>query len=846
MESGKIHYYPYLVNTVSVPDGGSIAAYFSEAAFFTMSGELNQASDGRWPVTENGMFLVRITAKDGTWSQALIPMDQIEFKAPRISLSAAESAIQITVHADSKIASLTVNGYPVTGVNGTECSVSFPVTYGGEYTVVATDEQNLVSTQTVTISVPLVIDPDALTITPKVDPENGGIKVTVVLDPEGLSGGDYGTGSDPAKNNYVPDYEAELTNDPEEPGEEGNGMRAAANAQSAADTSTSDPTDDFTFVITDEGSYAVAVRSGASIAYTDTLTVSVDDKTTSEATCLDAAVFLRTLTVVYGENTYTDSAELVSVSGPLGHDWGTPTYEWADDCSTVKATRTCKRVESHVETETVKTSKEVTKPASCEEIGETTYTAVFENTAFTTQTKTVADINPTGHDYAFTEWTWDGFKSATATFTCSKDASHAVTVNTVPVETSRTEPTDTATGKIVYTATVIFEGNTYTAQKEDIIPAKGHRYGDPTWTWTGVESAKAVFVCDEGDDRQEIDAAISSKTTPASCEEDGRILCTAEVFFGGKEYSDTKIVTLDKTGHDWSEPEFRWSDDGRTATAVQICRRDASHMRTFTSAVRTETMPSFGFGSQTTVCTATVVIDGKLYRDTITVTSPRLIAPLFPTEPHPTAPEDKRPENEPVLNIPGTAHPASEGLPFTDVMPGDWFWEDVKYVYENGIMNGVSATKFDPLSVLTRSMIVTVLYRMEGEPEVPEQGVFTDVPADEWYSDGVSWAASKEIVNGYGNGKYGPTDNVTREQLAAILFRYANWKGYDTSIGEDTNILSYDDAFDISGWAVSAMQWACGTGVLDSGNTAAIRPTEPAARSEIARAIRVFFEEAVR
>ena len=76
--------------------------------------------------------------------------------------------------------------------------------------------------------------------------------------------------------------------------------------------------------------------------------------------------------------------------------------------------------------------------------------------------------------------------------------------DTVPVETSRTEPTDTATGKIVYNATVIFEGNTYTTQKEDIIPAKGHRYGDPTWTWTGVESAKAVFVCDEGDDRQEI------------------------------------------------------------------------------------------------------------------------------------------------------------------------------------------------------------------------------------------------------------------------------------------------------------------------------------------------------
>lgn len=103
--------------------------------------------------------------------------------------------------------------------------------------------------------------------------------------------------------------------------------------------------------------------------------------------------------------------------------------------------------------------------------------------------------------------------------------------------------------------------------------------------------------------------------------------------------------------------------------------------------------------------------------------------------------------------------------------------------------------------------------------------------------------ASRGIVLGYGNGKYGPDDSVTREQLAAILFRYAKVKGYDVSIGENTNILSYDDAFDISSWAFPAMQWACGTNVINSGKTAAIRPADPATRGEIAHAIHFFLEK---
>ncbi|MBR4205516.1 MAG: S-layer homology domain-containing protein, partial [Clostridia bacterium] len=185
-------------------------------------------------------------------------------------------------------------------------------------------------------------------------------------------------------------------------------------------------------------------------------------------------------------------------------------------------------------------------------------------------------------------------------------------------------------------------------------------------------------------------------------------------------------------------------------------------------------------------------------------------------------------------------------MPFADVTSDSPAYDDIRFVYENGIMNGVSDMLFDPHGSLTRGMIVTILWRIEGRPEIGYSGTFSDVPAGEWYTDGVEWAASHGIVLGFGDGTYGPDKPVTREQVAVILYRYAQFKGVDTSVGEDTNILSYDDAFDISSWAFPAMQWACGTDILDSGNTAAIRPGEPASRAEIARAIRVYLEDAAK
>ena len=168
-------------------------------------------------------------------------------------------------------------------------------------------------------------------------------------------------------------------------------------------------------------------------------------------------------------------------------------------------------------------------------------------------------------------------------------------------------------------------------------------------------------------------------------------------------------------------------------------------------------------------------------------------------------------------------------LPFIDVNLSDSFYGDVKYVYENGIMNGISATEFAPNSTLTRAMVVTILYRVEGTPDVEFKGTFTDVEAGEWYSEAVEWAAANGIVNGYGNGKFGPMDAVTLEQLAAILNRYADFKDY--AVGEGAAVTGT-----VSDWAVANVNWAVANDILATvGNY-----TVPALRSEVATAIHAF------
>ena len=144
----------------------------------------------------------------------------------------------------------------------------------------------------------------------------------------------------------------------------------------------------------------------------------------------------------------------------------------------------------------------------------------------------------------------------------------------------------------------------------------------------------------------------------------------------------------------------------------------------------------------------------------------------------PKIPKQEEPKAEEPKPVVKEVKEEEDALPFKDVAKTDSFYDDVKFVFENGIMNGVSATEFAPFSTLTRAMIVIILYRVEGEPLIPYTGAFADVEDGTWYTYGVEWAAANGIVNGYDEGKYGPNDAVTLEQLAAILNRYAVFKGY--------------------------------------------------------------------
>lgn len=174
--------------------------------------------------------------------------------------------------------------------------------------------------------------------------------------------------------------------------------------------------------------------------------------------------------------------------------------------------------------------------------------------------------------------------------------------------------------------------------------------------------------------------------------------------------------------------------------------------------------------------------------------------------------------------------------PFTDAVPSAWYHDGVHYCLENGLMRGVSGGKFLPDGSTTRAQLVTILWRLEGSPKTTGAVRFGDTAGGAWYTEAVRWAAGCGVVKEYDNGCFGPNDAVTREQMAAILYRYAQHKGYDVSAGKDTNILSFDDAFAVSEYAIPAMQWACGSGMVhgiarDGGMALAPRDTTTRAQT---------------
>ncbi len=170
---------------------------------------------------------------------------------------------------------------------------------------------------------------------------------------------------------------------------------------------------------------------------------------------------------------------------------------------------------------------------------------------------------------------------------------------------------------------------------------------------------------------------------------------------------------------------------------------------------------------------------------------------------------------------------------FLDVSRTDWFYYDVRYVCENGLMNGTSRNRFSPYGTATRGMLVTILYRMENEPRCFGSAAFSDVKPGAYYEKAVVWASQNNIVSGYTDGTFRPDAPVTREQLASILYRYTLYRGQDVSAGETTSLTGYGDAQAVSNYALPAMRWACGTGILQGAN-GKLNPSGLATRAQLA------------
>ena len=197
--------------------------------------------------------------------------------------------------------------------------------------------------------------------------------------------------------------------------------------------------------------------------------------------------------------------------------------------------------------------------------------------------------------------------------------------------------------------------------------------------------------------------------------------------------------------------------------------------------------------------------------------------------------------------LPAVDVPLGGALPFADVPEDAWYYEAVAYCYENGLMAGTGETSFQPDMTTTRGMIVTLLYRLEGEPGLEAENPgdsFTDVEAGAYYGAAVCWARRQGIASGYDAERFGPNDPISREQMAAILYRYARYKGYDVTAAGD--LSGFADAASVSAWALPAVRWANGAGLLQGTSAGTLNPMGTASRAEAAALLARFCENNIR
>lgn len=409
------------------------------------------------------------------------------------------------------------------------------------------------------------------------------------------------------------------------------------------------------------------------------------------------------------------------------------------------------------------------------------------------------DGDKTGHTYGNPVFTWaEDYSTCTAAMTCLACGSSTLDCTLETEDISKTAECEVKADKKAcvetYTATAKIDDKEYTDVKTKEIVEGGHVYGEPEYDWADdLSTCKAVFTCEKGDDTQEVDCKVDVQSTEASCTEAGEVTATATCDFNGKSYtSDPETKVVEATGHKYGEPKFNWSDDKKSCEAVFTCEKCND-----TQKVKCEVTSKKDGNS--TVYTATCTFKDKKYTDKQTVKNP------------------------------------SKTMPFTDVKKGDWFYDVVQYVYDNDIMTGLNKTTFGPAENLSRAQFVNILYRMEGSPKVTFKNKFSDVKDGEFYSAAVIWASNEGVVSGYNDGSFGPADNITREQIAVMMYRYAKYKGEDVS--QSANLNKYPDGKSVSSFATESVKWAVAEGLIKGQGDGKLDPQGDTSRAACAAII---------
>lgn len=578
----------------------------------------------------------------------------------------------------------------------------------------------------------------------------------------------------------------------------------------------------------------------------------------------------------------------------IGHNWGEVSFTWNGVESAI-ASRTCENDSEHHESVDAVITSEVTQEPTPEEDGICLYiaTATFDDGTVATDEKTVP-ISATGYTYGDPIWEWDDDgSSATAVFIANENPDKQLRIEAEVTRTHLTDATCEAEGKDKCVASVVLNGTTYCDTIYVITPALGHDLihhdaQDPTCTECGWNAYETCSRCDYtnyneipalGHDYQET-------VVEPTCTEGGYTVHTCSRC--GDSFTDCAV---DPLGHAWDDgvvtTEPTETDEGvmtYTCTRCGETKTEAipalTHVHHYEKTVVPPTCTEQGYTIYTCSCGDTYTSDyvdplGHNWSDWEQTNPPSCTD--YGTETRTCARcgevETRRVEplghswDEGVVTVIATEVSEGEilytctrcGETKTNVIPktecpssrfidmpsyDNWAHAGLDFCVEHGLIEGTAENKISPKVTMTRAMLVTVLWRQSGSPNEGVETRFKDVPTNKWYSKAIAWAANNGIVKGVANDRFDPNGNITREQMALILYRYSEKN--DCDVSARANLSEYPDQKDISNWAKEAMSWAVASGIINGttgpNNTVLLDPLGRATREQVAAMLMRFIQ----